>query len=269
MTRTILITGTSSGLDESAVFEYEKRGWNVVATMRDVTKANPRFAELPRVLVTRLDVTDRSSVNTAVSLTNQTFGPIDAVLNAAGYGQVGAVEEVTPAQIRTQYETNVVGAVNVVQAVLPQLRERSAGHILIIGSMGGHVSFPTMSIYASTKFALRGIVEGLAMEVEPLGINVTLVEPAGYMTKFFDNVKQPETRIDDYKGAYVQMEDFANKAHYGNIAKSMAVVAEHTGTSQPPAHLAVNPEGLTWVRTKVATQLAEYTQWESVTLASD
>src|ERR1700741_3096825 len=136
MSKTVLITGTSSGLGEAAVIEYAKRGWNVAATMRDVGRANPQFQALDNVVVTHLDVTDRASVDAALALTTERFGPVDAVLNAAGYGQVGAVEEVSPEQVRAQYETNVIGALNVVQAVLPQLRDRAAGHILIIGSMG-------------------------------------------------------------------------------------------------------------------------------------
>src|SRR6476646_9548054 len=102
-------------------------------------------------------------------LTGEKFGQLDALLNVAGYGQVGAIEEVTPVQLRAEYETNVVGVLNVVQAVLPQFRARRGGHILVVGSVSAHLSFPTMTVYASSKAAVRSLVEGLQMECEPLG----------------------------------------------------------------------------------------------------
>ena len=166
MSKTILIAGTTSGLGEAAVFEYAQRGWNVVAAMRDVADANPRFAELKNTLVTHVDVTDRPSIDAALAFTGEKFGQLDALLNVAGYGQVGAIEEVTPAELRAEYETNVVGVLNVVQAVLPQFRARRGGHVLVVGSMSAHLSFPTMTVYASSKAAVRSLVEGLQMEPE-------------------------------------------------------------------------------------------------------
>jgi NADP-dependent 3-hydroxy acid dehydrogenase YdfG len=268
VSKTILIAGTSSGLGEAAVFEYAQRGWNVVAAMRNVAAANPRFAELKNTVVTNIDVTDRASIDAALALTGEKFGQLDALLNVAGYGQVGAIEEVTPAQLRAEYETNVVGVLNVVQAVLPQFRARRGGHILVVGSMSAHLSFPTMTVYASSKAAVRSLVEGLQMECEPLGVKITLVEPAGYMTKFFDNVKTAE-RIDAYDDTYARMQTIFDNAHFGNIPKSMGAVADITGIDQPPQHFAINTEGLTWVRDTQAARLAEYAKWEDVTKQTD
>ena len=154
------------------------------------------------------------------------------------------------------------------QAVLPQFRARRGGHILVVGSMSAHLSFPTMTVYASSKAAVRSLVEGLAMEVEPLGVKITLVEPAGYMTKFFDNVKNAE-RIDASDGCYAAMQGIGEKAHYGNIPKSIGAVADITGIDQPPQHFALNTEGLTWVRDTQAARLAEYAKWEHITKETD
>lgn len=268
MSKTVLISGTSSGLGEAAVFEYVKRGWNVVAAMRNVSAANPQFAELDNVAVTHIDVTDRPSIDAALAFTAEKFGDLDALLNVAGYGQVGAIEEVAPAELRAEYETNVVGVLNAVQAVLPQFRARRGGHILVVGSMSAHLSFPTMTVYASSKAAVRSLVEGLQMECEPLGVKITLVEPAGYKTKFFDNVKTSK-RIDAYNDAYVRMQNIFDAAHFGNIPKSMGAVADITGIDAPPQHLAINTDGLKWVRDTQAARLAEYAKWEHITKETD
>ncbi|MEV6114537.1 SDR family NAD(P)-dependent oxidoreductase [Streptomyces sp. NPDC052109] len=253
MSKTVLITGASTGMGEALVFQYAERGWNVVATMRDTAKANAAFADLPAVVVTTLDVTDPAGIELAVKETLDRFGALDAVVNAAGYGQVGAVEEVTPEQLRDQFETNVVGVVQVVQAVLPHMRERGSGHILNIGSMGGHVSLP----------------EGLAAEVGPLGIHVTLVEPAGFNTRFATNSKLPATSIPDYEPAYAAMAEFDRQAVRGDLVKSMAAVADVTGIDEPPLHLAVATAGLDMVRGRFQELMDEYARWERVTAGTD
>ncbi|MEV7393877.1 MULTISPECIES: SDR family NAD(P)-dependent oxidoreductase [unclassified Streptomyces] len=268
MSKTVLITGASTGMGEALTFEYAARGWNVAATMRDTAKANPAFAGLDNVLVTRLDVTDTAGIERAVKETIGRFGAIDALVNAAGYGQTGAVEEISPAQLRDQLETNVVGLVQVIQAVLPHMRERRSGHILNIGSMGGHVSLPTMAVYCASKSAVQNLTEGLAQEVAPLGIHVTLVEPAGFHTGFDNNVKFPATSIPDYAPAYAAMAEFAGQAVRGDLVRSMAAVADVTGTDEPPLHLAVATAGLEMVRGRFAELMDEYARWEKVTAAT-
>ncbi|MEU2282528.1 SDR family NAD(P)-dependent oxidoreductase [Streptomyces sp. NPDC013178] len=269
MNNTVLITGASTGMGEAATFEYTARGWNVVATMRDTAKANPAFATLDNVLVTRLDVTDTESVERAVAEAIERFGAIDAVLNNAGYGQLGAVEEVSTDQVRDQFETNVIGVIRVVQAVLPHMRERRSGHILNVGSMGGHVSLPTMAVYCASKSALQNLTEGLAKELAPLGIDVTLVEPAGYSTNFGANYRRPAGPLDAYDPAYDAMRDFSGQAVRGDLAKSMAAVADITGADAPPLHLAVNTYGLKMVRERFADLMDEYARWEHVTSKTD
>ncbi|MFD9282160.1 SDR family NAD(P)-dependent oxidoreductase [Streptomyces mirabilis] len=269
MRKTVLITGASTGMGEAATFEYAARGWNVVATMRDTAKANPAFAGLGNVLVARLDVTDAAGIEQTVKETVDRFGAIDALLGAAGYGQVGTVEEVSPDQLRDQFETNVVGLVQVIQAVLPHMRERGRGHIINVGSMGGHVSLPTMAVYCASKSAVQNLTEGLAKEVGPLGIRVTLVEPAGYNTSFGTNAKLPATSIPDYAPSYAAMAAFDKQAVRGDLVKSMAAVADITGIDEPPLHLAVATAGLEMVRGRFAELMDEYTRWEPVTAGTD
>lgn len=269
MRKTVLITGASTGMGEAATFEYAARDWNVVATMRDTTKANPAFTDLGNVLVTRLDVTDIAGIEQAVKEAVDRFGAIDALVNAAGYGQLGAVEEISPDQLRDQFETNVVGLVQVIQAVLPHMRERGSGHIINIGSMGGHVSLPTMAVYCASKSAVQNLTEGLAKEVGPLGIDVTLVEPAGYNTSFATNSKLPATSIPAYASAYAAMAEFSDESARGDLVKSMAAVADITGVDEPPLHLAVATYGLTMVRGRFAELMDEYARWEPVTAGTD
>ncbi|MCG7205366.1 SDR family NAD(P)-dependent oxidoreductase [Streptomyces arenae] len=269
MSKTVLITGTSTGMGEALTSEYVARGWNVAATMRTLAKAPASFAELPNVLVTRLDVTDPASIEAAVKETIDRFGAIDAVVNAAGYGQIGTVEEVSAEELRAQYETNVVGVVQVIQGVLPHMRERGSGHILNIGSMGGHVALPTMSVYTSSKSAVQNLTEGLAWELQPLGIKVTLVEPAGFNTNFTANSTMPARSIADYADSYAQMAEFDQQAVRGDLVKSMSAVADVTGIDEPPLHLAVATAGLEMVRGHFAQLLDEYDRWESVTAKTD
>jgi NAD(P)-dependent dehydrogenase (short-subunit alcohol dehydrogenase family) len=269
MAKTVLITGTSSGMGQELVLQFARRGWNVTATLRNPAKADPSFAEWNNVLVAVLDVTDPTSIRKAVAETNEHFGPIDVLINNAGYAQLGALEEVSLEQLRAQYETNVFGVVNVVDAVLPQMRERRAGHIINIGSMGGHVSLPTMTVYTSSKFALEGITEGLAKEIAPLGIKVTLVEPAGYSTEFGGNAQPPATQLPDYDAARTLMKEFSATSIHGDLKKSMAAVADITDIENPPLRLAVGSFGLSMVRGKIQQLLDNYAQWESVTLTTD
>lgn len=269
MRKTVLITGASTGMGEALTFEYAARDWNVVATMRDTAKANPAFAGLANVLVTRLDVTDAAGIAQAVQEAVEHFGAVDAVVNAAGYGQLGAIEEVSADQVRDQFETNVVGIVQVVQAVLPHMRERGLGHIVNIGSMGGHVSLPTMAVYCSSKSAAQSLTEGLAKEVGPLGIHVTLVEPAGFDTNFGASSKFPARSVPDYAPAHAAMAAFDQQAVRGDLVKSMAAVADITGIDEPPLHLAVATAGLEMVRGRFAELMDEYARWEPVTAGTD
>jgi NAD(P)-dependent dehydrogenase (short-subunit alcohol dehydrogenase family) len=268
MSHTVLITGTSSGMGEELVRQFSRRGWDVAATVRTWASRTDAH-ELPGVRTWEMDVTDPASVQRVVDGVLAAHGTIDVLVANAGYAELGALEEVPVERWRAQYETNVFGVVTTVQAVLPSMRTRRAGHIIIVASMGGHVSLPTMTAYTSSKFAVEGLAEGLAKEVAPLGIHVTIAEPAGYGTAFSANAAAPQSLIDDYVPARAAMASFSAGSVRGDLAKSMSALADVAGTAAPPSRLALGSYGLVMVRRKMAELSAAYDAWEPVTATTD
>lgn len=183
MKKTILITGASSGIGRDAAKLFQQKGWNVIATMRSPEKEQ-ELNKLDNVLVTKLDVQDLSSITAAIEQSITRFGHIDALVNNAGYALVGVFESATREQIRKQFDVNLFGLIDVTQAILPHFRSRGSGTIINISSMGGQITFPFGGLYHSTKFAVEGLSESLAHELQPLGIAVKLVEPGSIATNF-------------------------------------------------------------------------------------
>ncbi|MEV1198811.1 SDR family NAD(P)-dependent oxidoreductase [Microbispora rosea] len=180
---TWFVTGASRGFGNVWTRAALRRGDRVVATARDVSALKPLADEFgDAILPLTLDVTDREAAFAAVDRGAERFGGIDVVVNNAGYGLFGAVEEVTEAQARAQLETNLLGALWVTQAVLPGMRERGRGHILQVSSIGGVAAFPMLGLYNASKWGLEAFSESLAQEVAPYGIKVTIIEPGPYGT---------------------------------------------------------------------------------------
>jgi NAD(P)-dependent dehydrogenase (short-subunit alcohol dehydrogenase family) len=182
---TLLLTGASSGIGRATAQLFAERGWNVAATMRSPATAEG-LPVSPRLAAIQLDVTDPASITAAVAETLSRFGAIDAVVNNAGYSLVGPFEATTTEAVARQLETNVVGLMNVTRAVLPHLRERRAGVLVNIASVGGRLTFPLYSVYHATKWAVEGFTESLSFELEPHGIRVKIVEPGPIKTSFYD-----------------------------------------------------------------------------------
>ncbi|MFP5304797.1 MAG: SDR family oxidoreductase [Gammaproteobacteria bacterium] len=180
--KTILITGASTGIGQATAELFFARGWNVVATMR----TPKRTREDGRWLVTRLDVTDPASIESAVQDANARFGQIDVLVNNAGYGLVGTFESMDEARIHKQFETNVFGLMRMCRALIPQFRQRGEGVLVNVASMGGRLTFPFYSVYHATKWAVDGFSESLQFELAPLGIKVKLIEPGAIKTDFYD-----------------------------------------------------------------------------------
>lgn len=179
---TILITGASSGIGRATAQRFQSEGWNVIATMRDPAASD--LADLDGMLVSRLDVTDSTSIMEAVSAGIDRFGAVDVLLNNAGYGAYGPLEAFSTDRIRRQFDTNVIGLLDVTKAVLPQMRARRSGTIINISSIGGQITFPLGTLYHGTKFAVEGLSEALHYELEPLGIRVRIVQPGMIKTDF-------------------------------------------------------------------------------------
>ncbi|KZL12790.1 SDR family oxidoreductase [Pseudovibrio sp. Ad26] len=183
MSDTILITGASSGIGKVTAKLFHDKGWNVIATMRQPEKEE-ELTKLDNVLVTRLDVTDSASIETAVAEGIARFGKIDVLLNNAGYGAYGPLEAFSMEKIRRQFETNVIGLLEVTKAVLPHMRANKSGSIVNVSSIGGQMTFPLGTLYHGTKFAVEGISEALHFELEAAGIKMKIVEPGMISTDF-------------------------------------------------------------------------------------
>ena len=183
MSQTILITGASRGIGNATAIFFQKKGWNVVATMRTPEKEE-ELTTLENILVTKLDVTDSASIQSAVQAGIEKFGRIDVLLNNAGYGAYGPLEAFPMENIRRQFDTNVIGLLETTKAVLPHFRENKSGTIVNISSIGGKMTFPLGTLYHGTKFAVEGISEALHYELEAFGVKVKIVEPGAIATDF-------------------------------------------------------------------------------------
>jgi NAD(P)-dependent dehydrogenase (short-subunit alcohol dehydrogenase family) len=183
MKKTVLITGASSGFGRATVKLFQQKDWNVIATMRSPEKET-ELSALSGVLVTRLDVTDKASIASAVQVGIRQFGGIDVLVNNAGFGTLGALEAAPDDVIRQQFEVNFFGLIDVTKAVLPGMRARRSGVIVNVSSIGGRVTFPFCTLYHATKFAVEGLTESMQYELNPMGIRTKIVEPGGYKTEF-------------------------------------------------------------------------------------
>ncbi|MCE7994034.1 MAG: SDR family oxidoreductase [Roseivirga sp.] len=183
MSKTILITGASSGIGKATARFFQEKGWNVVATMRTPEKEE-ELTQLDKVLVTRLDVLDPDSIVSAIKEGIVNFGQIDALVNNAGYGAYGPLEAFARESIVRQFNTNVIGLLDVTRAILPHFRANGQGTIVNISSIGGKMTFPLGSLYHGTKFAVEGISEALSYELSQIGIKVKIVEPGAIATDF-------------------------------------------------------------------------------------
>ena len=183
MKKTVLITGASSGFGKETAKLFHKNGWNVIATMRSPEKETDLTA-LSDILITKLDVTDKATIKTAVQAGIEKFGQIDVLVNNAGYGAMGALEAATEEQIKQQFDVNFFGLIEVTKAVLPGMRQQWSGVIINVSSIGGRLAFPFSSLYHATKFAVEGLTESIQYELNPFGIHLKIIEPGGYKTEF-------------------------------------------------------------------------------------
>ncbi len=183
--KTVLITGSSTGIGRETAIYFQKKGWNVAASMRTPAKETI-LTKLENTIIPRLDVTDSNSIKEALASTISKFGKIDVIVNNAGYGLTGPFEGSTEEQIKKQYDTNVFGLMNVTREILPHFRKNQNGLLINVASMGGRIVFPYYSLYHGTKWAVEGFTESLRFELEPLGIRVKIIEPGAIKTDFYE-----------------------------------------------------------------------------------
>ena len=216
MNKTVLITGCSSGFGKLATKKFQQEGWNVIATMRSPQKEE-ELIQLDNVWVTRLDVTDRDSIERAVSGGIKKFGGINVLVNNAGYGGHAALEQFSEEQIKGIFDTNVFGVIRCAQAVLPHMRKQKSGVIINVTSMAGLIGLPLTSTYCATKFAVEGLTQSLALEYKPFGIRVNSVAPGAFGTNFTANTDNNHEVGDE------EIRVFAQKgmAHFYGLAQQM------------------------------------------------
>jgi NAD(P)-dependent dehydrogenase (short-subunit alcohol dehydrogenase family) len=267
--RVWLITGASSGLGRALAAAVLERGERVVATARD----RDSVAELERrhpgaAIAVTLDVTDAAQARAALDAAIAAFDRVDVVVNNAGYGLFGALEELTDEDLREQFETNVFGVVNVTRAALPHLRRQRGGHIVQISSLEGVAPMLAgEAAYAATKFAVEGLCEALAKEVAHLGGRMTIVEPGPVQTGFADGAVARPPRSDDYDasvGDALRLFERLAGNQPNDPARVAAAIIQAMDTDQPPLRLVLGAEAVGAIRDKLDGQRRELDAWEPV-----
>ena len=270
--RTWLITGSSSGFGRAIADAALERGDRVVATARRPAALDDLVAVAPdRVLAVALDVTERDQIDAAVAAAAERFGGVDVLVNNAGYGSVGAIEEVEDADLRALMETMFFGPFALSQAVLPQMRARGAGTIVQISSMGGQLSPPGFGAYCSAKFALEAASESLAAEVAPFGIRVLIVEPGAFRTGFGGAGLHRSRRIDGYDetvGPNRAFMDAADGTQPGDPRKAAEAIVAVLDAPEPPLRLALGDDAVDAIRAKHERLRADLDAWEQVSRAT-
>jgi NAD(P)-dependent dehydrogenase (short-subunit alcohol dehydrogenase family) len=267
--RTWMITGTSSGFGLALARAVLAAGDRVVATARSPETLEPLIGEAhDRVIAVPLDVTEPQQITDAVSAAVERFGRIDVLVNNAGYGSVGALEEIDIDELRALHETMFIGPVRLVQAVLPAMRERGNGTIVQMSSMGGQLAPPGFGAYCSAKFALEGISESLAAEVGPLGIRVLIVEPGAFRTGFgASRMHRSSTVIDDYTptvGPTRAAVDAMDGSQPGDPNRAATAIIEVVNAAHAPLRLALGDDAVDSIRAQHEQLRAELQGWESL-----
>jgi NAD(P)-dependent dehydrogenase (short-subunit alcohol dehydrogenase family) len=270
------ITGASKGIGFEIAKAALNAGQKVAATVRSkAEELKDALLNNEQLEVITLDVTNEAAVFAGIQKAVERFGRIDIVVNNAGFGLLAATEEASDTEVRKQYDTNVFGMLNVIRNVLPQLRRQGSGHIINISSLFGYMaSIPGFGIYSSTKFAVEGISEGLALEVNPIGINVTAAAPGLFRTNFAaaDSYQLSNLKLDAYENSVSRIRQ--NMSHIdgsqaGDPEKLAQVILKLADSENPPLHLPIGSDAVNLFRTKVAKMNEELVEWAEVSGSTD
>lgn len=271
---TWFITGCSTGFGRELARAVLARGWNAVITARDpATVADIVDGHETRALALRLDVTDAAQISEAVQRAQTRFGAIDVLVNNAGYGYRGAVEEADEADVRKLFDTNFFGLVALTKAVLPGMRAHRQGWIINISSMAGRTSFPGSGYYSASKFAVEGLSVALQKEVQPLGIGVMVVEPSGFRTDFAGrSLQQSRTAIADYAAtAGVRRKEniSTHGTQPGDPVRAAEAIIAAVQSPTPPFRLVLGRIAVQNLRAELEAQRREIDAWEEVAVGAD
>ena len=269
-----LITGCSTGLGRALAQAVLHHGHRVAVSARNPAQVQDIVAAHPLTSIALpLNVADYKQIDAAVAAAEQHFGRIDVLVNNAGYGYLAAVEEGEEAEIRAMFETNFFGLAALIRRVLPGMRSRKQGHIINISSVGGLLGNPSAGYYNATKFAVEGLSEALAKEVEPLGIRVTVVEPGPFRTDWAGrSLKKPRDSIDAYAATAgarrAQIAGYSGR-QAGDPARAAQAIIQVMESPAPPMNLVLGKDGLKRVREKLTNFSDSLRAWEATTLAAD
>jgi NAD(P)-dependent dehydrogenase (short-subunit alcohol dehydrogenase family) len=272
--KTLFITGASSGFGHALAKAALAAGHRVIGTVRNETdQQNFQSLSPDNAYAVLLDVTDFPRIDSVVAQVEATHGPVDVLVNNAGYGHEGVFEESPLEDMRKQFDVNVFGAVAMTKAFLPYFRQRRAGHILNITSMGGTITMPGIAYYCGSKFALEGISDTLSKELQPLNICVTAVAPGSFRTDWAGRSMQRTARnIADYDASFDPIrkarEEKSGK-QLGDPQKAAQALLQIIASPTPPAHLLLGSDALSLVRDKLQRALDEIDQWQALTRSTD
>jgi NAD(P)-dependent dehydrogenase (short-subunit alcohol dehydrogenase family) len=261
------ITGTSKGFGRVWTEAALARGDRVAATARNVSTLAPLAEQYgDRIATMALDVTDKTAVDAAISEANARFGRLDVVVNNAGYGLFGTIEEVSEAEARAQLETNLFGALWVTQAALPIMRAQRSGHIIQVSSIGGVNAFPTVGLYHASKWGLEGFSQSLATEVAGFGIKVTIVEPGGYATDWGGPSAQRATQMPAYDNARASIAAFRSRNVPGDPSATGPAILKVVDAENPPLRIFFGSSGLPMTLAEYDRRIETWEKWNAVSL---
>jgi NAD(P)-dependent dehydrogenase (short-subunit alcohol dehydrogenase family) len=267
--KTWFITGSSRGFGRQWAEDILERGDRVVAAARStgpLDELAERYGDA--VLALPLDITDREAAFEAIEVAHRHFGQLDVLVNNAGYGMFGMIEEATEAEVREQFETNFFGTLWLTQAVLPLMREQGAGHIIQISSVAGLSSFPGLGMYAASKWALEGMSQALAAEVGPFGIKVTLVEPTGYSTARGGAEPHLSTPLPVYEATRAALLEGQRSQPWGDPKATSAAMLALSDSPRPPLRLFLGDGPLTMISAEYEQRIATWREWEPISVAA-
>jgi len=274
-TKTWFITGASRGFGVRIAQEALEAGDNVVATARNAQAVLETLGAHPHLLAVALDVTDDAQVQAAVDAAVARFGRIDILVNNAGFGLLGAVEEATADEVEQLYRTNVFGLLGVSRAVLPVMRTQRSGHVINFSSIGGYCGAAGFGIYCSTKFAVEGLSEAMATELEPLGVKVTIIEPGYFRTDFLDatSLAISDARIADYAataaGKTREVAKVVSHNQPGNPDKLARAIIVIGGDPKAPLRLPLGSDTVAAIEAKNKQVQEELDLWRSLSISTD
>lgn len=273
-TKTILITGVSSGFGQALAETALAAGHTVIGTVRQASAASAFETHASgNAYARQLDLTDTPAIANVVEDIETTLGPVDVLVNNAGYGHEGILEESPTDEMRRQFEVNVFGAVEMIQALLPFFRKRRSGHIINITSMGGFITMPGIAYYCGSKFALEGISDTLSKELAPFNIHVTAVAPGSFRTDWAGrSMRRSPRQIADYDELFdpvrqARMEKSGQQL--GDPEKAANAMLEIIECDTPPAHLLLGSDALKLVRGRLSDMSQQMDTWESLTVSTD